>query len=44
MIFVVNVVEDDLVIGNKYVDLVREFIKSIGLEVVVVFVKVEFEL
>ena len=44
MIFAANVAEDDLATGNKYVDLVREFAKGIGSEVVVVSAKVESEL
>ena len=44
MIFAANVAEDDLATGNKYVELVKEFAKSIGSEVVVVSAKVEAEL
>ena len=44
MIFAANVAEDDLATGNKYVELVKEFAKSIGSEVVVVSAKVESEL
>jgi len=44
MIFAANVAEDDLGTGNKYVNLVREFAKGIGSEVVVVSAKVESEL
>ena len=44
MIFAANVAEDDLATGNKYVESVKEFAKSIGSEVVVVSAKVEAEL
>ena len=44
MIFVANVAEDDLATGNKNVELVKEYAKSIGSEVVVVSAKVESEL
>ena len=44
MIFAANVAEDDLATGNKYVESVKEFAKSIGSKVVVVSAKVEAEL
>lgn len=44
MIFVTNVSEDDIATGNQYVDLVKEYAKELGSEVVIVSAKVEEEL
>ncbi|NME36780.1 MULTISPECIES: redox-regulated ATPase YchF [Fusobacterium] len=44
MIFVTNVSEDDIATGNEYVDLVKEYAKELGSEVVIVSAKVEEEL
>lgn len=44
MIFVTNVSEDDIATGNKYVDLVKNYAKELGSEVVIVSAKVEEEL
>ncbi|MCI6151694.1 redox-regulated ATPase YchF [Fusobacterium perfoetens] len=44
MIFVTNVSEDDIATGNQYVDLVKDYAKELGSEVVIVSAKVEEEL
>ncbi len=44
MMFVTNVSEDDLVDGNKYVDLVKEYAENLGSEVVIISARVEEEL
>lgn len=44
MIFAANVSEDDLATGNKYVEEVRTYAKTIDSEVVIVSAKVEAEL
>ncbi|WP_427041619.1 redox-regulated ATPase YchF [Fusobacterium sp. SB021] len=44
MIFVTNVSEDDLAVGNEYVEKVREYAKGLDSEVVIVSAKVEEEL
>jgi len=44
MMFAANVSEDDLVSGNEYVDLVKEYAAKLGSEVAIVSAKVEAEL
>ena len=44
IIYVANVTEDDVVNGNKYVDMVREYAKNEKSEVVVICAKIESEL
>lgn len=44
MLFAANVSEDDLVSGNEYVEIVREYASKLGSEVAIVSAKVEAEL
>ena len=44
IIYMANVSEDDVVDGNSYVDVVKEYAKKSGAEVVVVCAKIESEL
>lgn len=44
MMFAANVSEDDLVSGNEYVEMVREYANGLGSEVAIVSAKVEAEL
>ena len=44
MLYVANVSEDDVATGNKYVELVKEYAKAEGSEVVMISAKIEEEL
>lgn len=44
MIFAANVAEDDLAVGNEYVERVKKYAEDLGSEVVIVSAKVESEL